>query len=103
VRTPTRIIWNQFQASVRTFYDGCCRQVTTSERPVCRKCSAEIATIVAFMAVDDERLRDSCAAPGRTWQLPIPYCPRCEDKLAIHGCIHVVQAFTSSQFRHRST
>jgi hypothetical protein len=89
MRTPTRITWNQFQASVRSFYDDCCRQSNASERPVCKKCGSEIEAVVAFMAVHDERLRDSCAGPGRIWQLPIPYCSRCEDKPSDRGCIHV--------------
>jgi hypothetical protein len=96
MRTPSRVDWNQFQLSVRSFYDDCCRQSNTSERPVCKKCGTEIATIIAFMAVHDERLADSCAGPGRVWQLPIPYCPRCEEKPANHGCIHVREAFASS-------
>src|SRR6185312_12654320 len=95
-RTPSRVSWNEVQVSVRSFYNDCCRQRTTSERPMCKKCGSEVATVVAFMDVHDERLCDSCAGPDRVWKLPVPYCPRCEEKPATRGCIHVAQAFTSS-------
>jgi hypothetical protein len=96
MRTPSRVGWNEFQASVRSFYNDYCRQRNTSERPACKKCGNEIATIVAYMDVHDGRLRDSCAGLGRVWQLPIPYCPRYEEMPSDRGCIHVAQAFASS-------
>ena len=81
---------------MRPFYDDHCRQSSTSERQLCKKCGTEIATVVAFMAVHDEQLRESCAGPGRIWQLPIPIADTAKKDHLIAVAFTSPQAFTSS-------
>lgn len=87
MRTPSRVGWNEFQASVRSFYNDCYRRSNTSEPPVCKKCGSEIASIIAFMDVHDERLRDSCAGPGRVSQFPSLVLPSLR-RQACHSRLH---------------
>lgn len=44
---------------------------------------------IAAVSVHDERFGEHCAGQGMVWNVPIPYCPECENVPSDRGCVHV--------------
>ena len=108
MKTPTKITLEEFgRTNTAYLADRCARRDITDDlghvhqvplvtgalvsmkpRYICQNCGAEIQYVLTYLSVHDSPFADVCAGTGRVMRMPIPYCPNCEERPALHGCLH---------------
>ena len=90
MRTPSRISASEFSQSLKDFLNHSC--ILSHHRLYCAMCGTPIVYVRASLQLH-RALCPACgsvASTGRNgaWNTMFPYCPNCEEKPEVHGCLH---------------
>jgi hypothetical protein len=86
MKTPVKSSFIEFAQQRSEWIDLHC--VTRGESQLCVKCGTRVEYIGAFLSVHDASFDSGCAGPGGVVRLVVPFCPQCEERPALAGCIH---------------
>jgi hypothetical protein len=91
MRTPSGSTWAQFSESLKQFLDRQC--FLLDNKLLCCDCGGSIVHSRVVVSIHDPAFHGACAAFDRgSWNMTLPYCPRCEEKAEEHGCLHLCLA-----------
>jgi hypothetical protein len=85
VRTPSGMTTSEFSDSLKHFLDHCC---VLNRRTLCwLACGSPILHVRATLWIHEATCPGYSDLEHRVWNTTIPYCPGCEEKPALRGCL----------------
>jgi len=76
MRTPQRVERVEFEADL------------LAAIRLCAKCGAPPKLTLVYLSLHISEF-ESCAGPGRVWEVFLPWCPQCEPEPEQYGCVHM--------------
>lgn len=87
MRTPSGIAASEFSDSLKHFLDHCC--VLNRHTLCCLVCGSPILHVRATLWIHEATCPGCSDLEHKVWNTTIPYCPRCEEKPALRGCLYL--------------